>query len=206
MAQNGSKWLTFERVLITDLQVQKRFLIDDRNGLVHSPSRRRGQWARASLSGASPTTDRRVGWHKVALSFRCSEIGAATWWFVENPERTTYPLYLHCTAYCGFCQGTYAVIGMEPVKLRRSCVYQLLPRLFFENSPFLVCRQSANLVGHEQPTGTSLSPLATPPWSRLPWWPLCVRKLLNSAPRSSVSDERISNGSYRVSGGCNQEP
>jgi hypothetical protein len=40
--------------------------MDSHKTLLTRSRRRRGRWARASLSGASPTADRCAGWHKVA--------------------------------------------------------------------------------------------------------------------------------------------
>jgi hypothetical protein len=126
----GTKWhwlATFEKVFIPDLQAQKRFRPQDRNGLAQAPSAR----SRAIDAGASKLAYR-IGMNRsmrgflgpfgiagssiqVSL-FRFSEIGVATWRFVKHPERTLYPFYLHCAVCCGFVKAPALLSAWNPIR------------------------------------------------------------------------------------------
>ena len=58
-----------------------------------------------------------IGGSSIPVSlFRSSEIGAATWWSVKNPERTVYPFYLYCTVCCGFVKAPAPLWAWNPIR------------------------------------------------------------------------------------------
>jgi hypothetical protein len=118
---HGTKWhwlATFEKVFISDLQVQKRVRSRSGNGLVQASRRGRVRRDWASLSGALPTSDRcagmaqsGTGWQHLRrssspISKLRNELASAceTGWYSRRRRCRGVPfmsLYFDANAYAG---------------------------------------------------------------------------------------------------------